>query len=523
VDGVKVCAISDTTYDNGMAGLGCSGWYGAQFDDFAVRPTHESSYNLALSATATASSTWNSSYTASKANDGTYSTRWNSSTSPVTSAWLELDFPLAVPFDRTSYNQFGTAVQGYQVQHWDGSAWVVDVNGGAMGGSASDTFPEVTATKVRLVMTNAAPTYFSIYEFGVYDDAPSATNSAVSASATASSVWASGNYGPSNAVDGDFSTRWSALNFTNNQWLQLDWPAPVSYNRTAFYQYASRINAYKIQHWNGSAWLDDFTNGPPALNQMDTFPRVTAGRMRLLMTANANVPTIWEFQIFNDPGSSVPVNINEWMINNTQTIADPAGGFQSWFELYNSGTTSVNLAGYYLGGTPAGIFQFQIPSGFSIPAGGYLLVWADGQTNYNSAFNDLHVNFSLPQSSIISLVDPTGRPVDLVQLTAQPADTASGSRLDGDATILTLPAATPRQSNNQILFSQVVRQPTNGTVQLQINGLPYTAHRVLAATNLVSVIWTNLGFLSADGFGNFIFSDTNAIYFNKRFYRVVTP
>ena len=522
VDGVKVATISDNTYDNGMAGLGCGGWYGAQFDDFALRPVHDGSFNLALSATATASSTWNSSYSASKANDGSPSTRWNSSTTPATSGWLELDFPVAVAFDRTSYTQYGSAVQGYQVQHWNGSAWVMDVNGGAMGASATDIFPEVTVTKVRLVMTNASPNYFSIYEFGVYDDAP-ATNSAVSATATASSTWASGSYGASNAVDGDFTTRWSALNFTNNQWLQLDWSSPVSYNRTAFYQYAARINAYSIQHWNGTAWMDDDTNGTPGLNQFDSFPRATASRMRLLMTTNANVPTIWEFQVFNDPTPSVPVTINEWMINNTHTIIDPAGGYQSWFELYNSGATSVNLAGYFLGGTPAGLFQFQIPAGFSIPAGGYLLVWADGQTIYNSSLTDLHVNFILPQSSIISLLDPSGRMVDVVNLTTQAPDTASGSRDDGDMTILTLTNATPRQSNTQIWVSQATRRASDGAMQLQFNGLPFATHRVQASINLATGFWTNLVSASANGLGNFNFTDTNAFHFSSRFYRAVTP
>jgi len=521
VDGVKVATISDHTYGSGMAGLGCGGWYGAQFDDFTVRPVHAGSVNLSPAAMATASSTWSSSYSASMANDGNFSTRWNSSTTPATSAWLELAFPMPVAFDRTSYTQFGSAVQGYQVQHWNGSAWVTDVNGGAMGASATDIFPEVTAASVRLVMTNAAPNYFSIYEFGVYDDAP-ATNSAVSATATASSTWSSGYPAPM-AVDGSFSTRWSALNFTNNQWLQLDWPSPLSYNRTAFYQYAPRISAYSIQHWNGSAWLNDFPNGTPALNQFDSFPRVTASRMRLLMTTNANVPTIWEFQVFNDPGPSVPVTINEWMINNTHTLADPAGGYQSWFELYNSGSASVNLAGYYLGGSPSDIFQFQIPAGFTIPAGGYLLVWADGQTNFNSSLTDLHVNFTLPSSSLISLLDPAGRLVDVINLTTQAADIASGSRADGDPAILSLPSATPGQSNNQIWVTQITRRASDGAMQLQFNGLPFAASRVLVCTNLVSAGWTNLATLTADGLGNFSFTDTNTSRFAWRFYRAATP
>ena len=46
------------------------------------------------------------------------------------------------------------------------------------------------------------------------------------------------------------------------------------------------------------------------------------------------------------------IRINEWMSNNTRTLADPADGqFHSWFELYNAGTTNFNLSGYYLAGS----------------------------------------------------------------------------------------------------------------------------------------------------------------------------
>ena len=171
------------------------------------------------------------------------------------------------------------------------------------------------------------------------------------------------------------------------------------------------------------------------------------------MTAT-NVPSIYEFQVFDDlPVTTVavaPIHINEWMANNTHTLADPAGGYAPWFELYNAGTTNVNLAGYSLTGSPTNLLQFQIPAGYTIVPGGFLLVWTDGQTGWNAGA-DLHVNFSLAQSSLIALWNAAGQLVDTVDLFPQTADTSSGSLPNGDAAILNLVAATPRQSNNQIL------------------------------------------------------------------------
>jgi Glycosyl hydrolase family 59/Galactocerebrosidase, C-terminal lectin domain len=40
VNHVLVTNVTDETYSSGMAGLGCGGWYGAQFDNFTLRPLH---------------------------------------------------------------------------------------------------------------------------------------------------------------------------------------------------------------------------------------------------------------------------------------------------------------------------------------------------------------------------------------------------------------------------------------------------------------------------------------------------
>ena len=170
VDGALVTNLMDSTYSSGLAGMGC-GWHDAQFDNFTLRQLHRGTgFNLAPAATASASSIWQDdpTYAASMANDGDPDTRWNTAYPTEDTEWLELDWPAPVTFDQTTYSQYDDRILGYQIQHWDGSNWVVNVNGGRMGAYAADTFRAVTSTRIRLALTNMVDSSPSIYEFGVY-------------------------------------------------------------------------------------------------------------------------------------------------------------------------------------------------------------------------------------------------------------------------------------------------------------------------------------------------------------------
>ncbi|RLT17046.1 MAG: hypothetical protein DWI28_06780, partial [Planctomycetota bacterium] len=72
------------------------------------------------------------------------------------------------------------------------------------------------------------------------------------------------------------------------------------------------------------------------------------------------------------------VFINEWMADNTTTLADPADNdLEDWFEIYNPGPGPADLSGFYLTDNLTNKFQYLIPAGYTIPPGGHLLVWAD--------------------------------------------------------------------------------------------------------------------------------------------------
>jgi hypothetical protein len=143
----------------------------------------------------------------------------------------------------------------------------------------------------------------------------------------------------------------------------------------------------------------------------------------------------------------IDVRINEWMADNVGTIADSTGNFADWFELYNPGTNTVNLSGYFLSDTLTNTTQREIPGGTTIPAGGYLLVWADN-SNEQLIAGDLHVKFSLSKNGeAIALFAPDGTLIDGVSFGPQTTDVSQGRFPDGKSAIYFMTNTTPRAAN----------------------------------------------------------------------------
>jgi hypothetical protein len=203
-------------------------------------------------------------------------------------------------------------------------------------------------------------------------------------------------------------------------------------------------------------------------------------------------------------------------------LADPADGqYHPWFELYNPGSSALDLGGYYLSSSPTNLRQFIIPAGFSIPARGFKLVWADSLQQFNQPGGaDLHADLNLQPSSTIGVFDPNAAQLDSVTIEYQAPDASTGSRLDGDLAILPLPNPTPRHSNNEIVALPPVVS-ANGQIVIGFNGFPFLAHRILTSTLLQVPSWSNAAGVFADGLGAFEYSVP--VNQPESFYRAAFP
>jgi hypothetical protein len=101
------------------------------------------------------------------------------------------------------------------------------------------------------------------------------------------------------------------------------------------------------------------------------------------------------------------IRINEILADNADNpnvnnpFVDENGSFSPWIELFNSGTSSVNLAGWSLTDDSTQPEMWVFPSGSQsvIAAGGYLVIWADSKNITNPASgNKMHTNFTLSQN-----------------------------------------------------------------------------------------------------------------------------
>ncbi len=152
------------------------------------------------------------------------------------------------------------------------------------------------------------------------------------------------------------------------------------------------------------------------------------------------------------------VVVNEVMTSNTATIADADGLFSDWIELYNTGAATVNLAGCYLSDDPALPLKWMFPQG-SIPAHGYLLVWASDK-NLVTPGGQLHTNFKLSSTGepvLLTAADGI-TPLDQAPATVVLSDQSYGRQPDGGAVWATYPTSTPGATNGTV--QTIVATPT---------------------------------------------------------------
>jgi hypothetical protein len=110
--------------------------------------------------------------------------------------------------------------------------------------------------------------------------------------------------------------------------------------------------------------------------------------------------------------------INEFVADNDSIsgINDPDGGYPDWIELYNNTDTPLDLSETYLSDKNDNFQKWQFPEGTSIPADGYLIIWADEDQEQQG----LHANFKLSKNGEgIYLSNADGTSIDSISFGEQ--------------------------------------------------------------------------------------------------------
>lgn len=102
--------------------------------------------------------------------------------------------------------------------------------------------------------------------------------------------------------------------------------------------------------------------------------------------------------------TSAQVVLNEFSAANYNNY-DLGGEFEDWVEFYNPSAASVDISGYFLSDDPTNPEKWQIPSGITVPAGGYRLVLLSGTFDYDPGYlGQTNTSFKVTQTAEENIV-----------------------------------------------------------------------------------------------------------------------
>jgi CotH kinase protein/Lamin Tail Domain/Secretion system C-terminal sorting domain len=140
---------------------------------------------------------------------------------------------------------------------------------------------------------------------------------------------------------------------------------------------------------------------------------------------------VYIYQVKLGDSGNKNIVINEIMASNTKTATDPKGQFDDWIELYNKSNAAVDMSKWFISDDPNNRDKWKFPQGTTIPANGYLIVWADEDSSQNTA-TSFHANFKLSASGeSLLLFDKDTLRVDEVIFGAQKADVSFARKPNG--------------------------------------------------------------------------------------------
>ncbi|HWB04052.1 MAG TPA: lamin tail domain-containing protein [Verrucomicrobiales bacterium] len=194
------------------------------------------------------------------------------------------------------------------------------------------------------------------------------------------------------------------------------------------------------------------------------------------------------------------LRLNEWMAANSGAVRDPADNdSDDWFEIYNPTAAAVNLQGWSL--KDSGAVPYVIPAGYTIPAGGRLVVWADDETDQNTGAGELHVSFKLSSDGeSLTLLAPDSTVVDTVTFGAQVSDVSQGRTPDGGTDIVFLTTPTAGQSNAPALPPPAVTSVTQAGGQVTLTFTTVAGFSYQSESSADLAVWAPAGqVITGDG------------------------
>ncbi|MEK6650375.1 MAG: CotH kinase family protein, partial [Bacteroidota bacterium] len=233
-------------------------------------------------------------------------------------------------------------------------------------------------------------------------------------------------------------------------------------------------NGYRVFQWTNGALADTagsllvYESGGRLVDAVyyhsqGTWPREPNGLGPSLELHRTNlenlVTTSWSvsYSTGGSPGRSRGSTIlsglflNEFMADNAAGITDEAGEYDDWIEIYNSNAVPVNMGGLYVTDNLSDPGKYMMPTGdasaTTIPAKGFLILWADGQTGQGPRHVNIKLDKTGEQIGLAQAAESGFHYLDSLTFAIQETNRSFGRTGDGSTTWASFISATPGTSN----------------------------------------------------------------------------
>jgi len=151
---------------------------------------------------------------------------------------------------------------------------------------------------------------------------------------------------------------------------------------------------------------------------------------------------------------SPKIYINEFLADNYGCCPDDHGEYDDYIELYNAEDHDVYLTGMYLTDDLSDPTRYLIGDTV-IPAGGFLVFWADDQTAQGPAHTNFELEFSGGQIGLFETDQHGNQAMDTLTYAEQETNVSFGRLPDGSDTWAPLYTPTPGAANRSFICGDI--------------------------------------------------------------------
>lgn len=196
--------------------------------------------------------------------------------------------------------------------------------------------------------------------------------------------------------------------------------------------------------------------------------------------------------ILDNDAAITHVCVNELSASNNSLsgISDEFGNADDWIELKNGGSTPIVLAGYFVTDNPNNLTKHQLSltdiASVTIPANGYLILWADNETSQGGN----HLDFALSASGeYFALVMPDGKTiVDDISFPPLRTNTSYGRTEDCKGAWIVFETPTFKAPNKP---TSVIQRENASTIVLYPN--PNNGHTIFVSEPIDYILYDQSG------------------------------